>query len=173
MQNQLLDKCYSNTQEDVKRLLIDAVNQSGCTIVSDGWSNVQRQPLINIMVVSPCGECFIKAVDSSGEINSGSYIASIIGKVIDEVGEKNVVQVVMDNVANCRATGTILEYCYQRLYTSGCNTHSLNLVLQDWYKSDSTEWFKTIIDRARKIVKFILKRQRLLDMYRQRMSTML
>ena len=35
MQNQFLDKCYSNMQEDVKRLLIDAVNPFGCTIVSD------------------------------------------------------------------------------------------------------------------------------------------
>ena len=41
MQNQLLDKCYYNMQEDVKRLLLNVVNQSGCTIVSDGWSNVQ------------------------------------------------------------------------------------------------------------------------------------
>ena len=117
MQNQLLDKCYSNTQQDVKRLLINTISQFGCTIVSNGWSNVQIWPLINIMLVSPRRECFIKAVDSSGEIKSSSYIASIIGKVIDEVGEKNVVQVVMDNAAKCRTTRTILEQCYQCLYT--------------------------------------------------------
>ena len=61
------------------------------------------------MVVSPCGECFTKVMDSSVEIKSSSYITSIIGKVIDEVVEKNVVQVVMDNAKNCRAVGTILE----------------------------------------------------------------
>ena len=61
------------------------------------------------MVVSPHEECFIKAMDSSGEIKSGSYIASIIGKVIDEVGEKNGVQVVMNNATNCRVALTILE----------------------------------------------------------------
>ena len=134
---------------------------------------MQRRPLINIMVVCPRGECFVKAVDSSGEIKSGAYIASIISDVIDEIGEKNVLQVVMDNAANCRAVGRILEHHYPRLYASGCNTHSLNLVLQDWYKSNDTEWFKTIIDKARRVVKFILKRQRILDLYRQRMSTML
>lgn len=173
MRNQLLDKCYTNTQQDVERLIINAMDQSGCTIVSDGWSNVQRRPLINIMVVSPRGECFIKAVDSAGEIKSGFYIASIISDVINEIGEKNVIQVVMDNAANCRAAGRILEQRYPKLYTSGCNTHSLNLVLHDWYKSNDTEWFKTIIDKARRVVKFILKRQRLLDLYRQRMSTMI
>ena len=173
MRNHLLDKCYTNTQEDVERLEINATNQSGCTIVSDGWSNVQRRPLINIMVICPRGECFIKAVDSSGEIKSGAYIASIISDVIDEIGEKNVLQVVMDNAANCRSAGRILEHQYPRLYASGCNMHSLNLVLQDWYKSNDTEWFKTIIDKARRVVKFILKRQRILDLYHQRMSTML
>ena len=81
------------------------------------------------MVVSHSGECFIKAMDSSGEIKTGSYIASIIGKVIDEVGEKHMVQMVMDNAANFRVVGTILEQHYQCLYTSSCNTHSLNLVL--------------------------------------------
>ena len=62
-------------------------------------------------------------------LKSGAYIASIISEVIDEIGEKNVLQVVMDNAANCRSAGRILEHQYPRLYASGCNTHSLNLVL--------------------------------------------
>ena len=117
----------------------------------------RRPPLINIMAVCPHGECFVKAVDSSREIKSGAYIASIISEVIDEIGEKNVLQVVMDNAANCKAAGRILEHQYPRLYASGSNTHSLSLVLQDWYKSNDTKWFKTIIDKARRFVKFILK----------------
>ena len=40
---------------------------------------------------------------NSGEIKFGAYIASIISDVIDEIGEKNVVQVVIDNAANCRS----------------------------------------------------------------------
>ena len=125
------------------------------------------------MLVSPCGECFMKAIDSSGEIKSGQFICNIISEVIEQVGQQNVVQVIMDNAKNCRAVGRLLERRFSNIYTFGCNTHSLNLVLQDWYKSADTEWFKTIIDNARRIVKFILKRQRVLDMYRQRMTTML
>lgn len=173
MRNQLLEKCYLQTKENVERLIINTADQSGCTIVSDGWSNVQRRPLINIMVVCPRGECFMKAIDSSGEIKSGQFICNIISEVIEQVGQQNVVQVIMDNAKNCRAAGRLLERRFSNIYTFGCNTHSLNLVLQDWYKSADTEWFKTIIDNARRIVKFILKRQRVLDMYRQRMTTML
>ena len=109
MRNQLLDKCYLQTKENVERLIIKTADQSGCTIVSDGWSNVQRHPLINIMLVSPRGECFIKAVDSSGEIKSGQFICSIISEVIEEVGQQNVVQVIMDNAKNCWAARHLLE----------------------------------------------------------------
>ena len=173
MRNLLLDKCYDNMKGEVQRLILDATHQSGCTIVSDGWSNVQRRPLINIMVASPRGDCFIKAVDSTGEIKSGSFIASIVSEVIEQLGPTNVVQVIMDNAKNCAKAGAIIEQRFPQICASGCNAHSLNLVLHDWYKSSDTDWFKSIIDRARKIVKFILKRQRVLDMYRQRMSTML
>ena len=51
MRNQLLKRFYSNTEKEVDRLII---NQCGFTIVSDRWSNVQRRPLINIMVFCPC-----------------------------------------------------------------------------------------------------------------------
>lgn len=101
MRNQLLDKCHLNIKDEVQRLIISETVQSGCTIVSDGWSNVQRSPLINVKVVSPRGECFVKAVDSSGKIKSGLYIANIISETIEQVGVKNVVQVIMDNAKNC------------------------------------------------------------------------
>jgi hypothetical protein len=36
----------------------------GATITSDGWSNLRRCPLLNLLVVSPKGEMFLKAVDT-------------------------------------------------------------------------------------------------------------
>ena len=97
MQNDLLEKCYDHVKEHVQRVISNNILLPGCTIVSDGWSNVQRKPLINIMILSPRGEKFVHAIDSVGSIKSGPYIADIISSVIDEVGAKNVVQVVMDN----------------------------------------------------------------------------
>lgn len=149
------------------RLIVKTIEQTGCTLVSDDrWSNTQHRPLINVMLFNPHGECFLKAVDSSGKIKSGAYIAKIISETIQKIGASNVVQVIMDNAKNCRATGRILEKKFQVLHTFGCNTHSLNLVLQDWYKKDDCAWFKSIVDSARKLVKFILKRQHVLDVYR-------
>ena len=71
MQNDLLDKCYGQVKERVQRVILNNISLSGCTIVSDGWSNVQRKPLINIMIVSPRSEIFVRAVDFAGSINTG------------------------------------------------------------------------------------------------------
>ena len=136
----------------LERLIIKTEDQSGCTIVSDGWSNFQRHPLVNVMLLSPRGEYFMKAVDSFGEIKSGHFICNIISEVIKVVGQQNVVQVIMENAKNCNAAGLLLEQQFSNLYTFRCNTHSINLVLRDWYRSDDTEWFKTIVDNARSVV---------------------
>ena len=165
MRHIMLDKCTDLVKDRVQRVILSNLSFTGCTIVCDGWSNVQRRPLINVMVVSPRGETFVKAVDSSGMIKSGSYIADVLTSIIEEVGAMHVVQIVMDNAKNCKAAGRILKERYPHVFPITCNTHSLNLVLNDWYKSDDTTWFKEIIDVAHNIVKFILKQQRVLDIF--------
>ena len=112
-------------------------------------------------------------MDSTGSIKTGAYIAQVIASVIQEVGAQNVVQIIMDNVKNCKNASRILKQQYPHVFPVGCNTHSLNLVLKDWYKSDDTTWFASIVDTVRQLVRFMLKRQRVLDIFRPRMSVML
>ena len=52
------------------------------------------------MIVSPRGETFVWAIDSIGSNKSRLYIVDILSSLIDEVGAKNIVQVVMDNAKN-------------------------------------------------------------------------
>ena len=39
----------------------------------------------------------MRSIDSSSQIKFGAYIANVLNETIEEVGPKNVVQVVMDN----------------------------------------------------------------------------
>jgi hypothetical protein len=48
---------------------------TGATITSDGWSDVRRRLLLNLLVVSLKGEMFLKAVDTRGETKDAAYIA--------------------------------------------------------------------------------------------------
>ena len=40
--------------------------ETGCTILSDGWSDMNNRPLINVLVYSPKGVLFLKVIDASG-----------------------------------------------------------------------------------------------------------
>ncbi len=62
----------------------------------DGWTSKTRKSLINFMVYSHMDMIFHKSVDSTGHSKTKEYIFKLMDKVVDEVGEENVVQVVMD-----------------------------------------------------------------------------
>lgn len=83
--------------------------EKGVSIVSDGWSDSQRRPLINFMAVTENGPMFLKAVNCEGEYKDKFHIANLIREVIMEVGPQNVVQVVTDNAPVCKAAGMIIK----------------------------------------------------------------
>ena len=61
------------------------------SIVSDGWSDPQRRPLINIMAVLDGGLVFIKAIYGSSEFKDKHYIAGVLKDAIKEIGHEKVV----------------------------------------------------------------------------------
>ena len=127
-----------SSQRTWKRIVLSYIELSRCSIVSDGWSNIQRKPLINVMIASPKRETFVRAIDPHGQIKSGLFIANVITTVIEEVGAKNVVQILMDNAKSCKNTNKISQNWYPHVYPSSCNMQGMNLVLKDWYKNDDT-----------------------------------
>ncbi|XP_027363123.1 uncharacterized protein LOC113870830 [Abrus precatorius] len=103
----------------------------GVTLVSDGWTDVQRRPLINFMAVSEGGPIFLKAVDGSKVYKDKHYMASIIKDVINEVGPKNVVQIITDNALVCKAAGMLIEAEFHHVFWTPCVVHTLNLALKN------------------------------------------
>ena len=55
-------------------------------------------------------------------------------ETIQMIGPYNVIQVITDNVANCKATGAIIEDKYPNIFWSGCLVHTLNLLMHDILK---------------------------------------
>jgi hypothetical protein len=53
---------------------MDLIKVTGCTIVSDGWSDVQGQPLLNVLAHTSAGVVFLKTHDSSGEYNNKLFL---------------------------------------------------------------------------------------------------
>jgi hypothetical protein len=78
------------------------------TLAGDGWSLVNNHLLLNMMYVSPAGEEFFGAIDTSGHMKDAVYIADVIKKYLIEVGPENVVQVCTDNASMmCKAVSIV------------------------------------------------------------------
>ena len=67
----------------------------------DGWSNRKSRSLINFPVNSPEGTFFYKFFDALDSIKNGVYLWQLLDNMVEEVGEKNVLQVVTDNHSSC------------------------------------------------------------------------
>ena len=72
------------------------LEETGCMIMSDGWTSTQNRPIINALQSTPAGAHFLKAVDTSGDTKDAQYIADFICACIRSVGPENLVAVVMD-----------------------------------------------------------------------------
>lgn len=90
--------------------------QYGRTIMCDGWTTKTRRPLINFMVYSNRNMIFHKSMDTTRYKKTKEYIFKHMDKVIDEIRESHVVQIVTANEASFKAAGKMLmnkrEYLY-------------------------------------------------------------
>lgn len=86
----------------------DMTERVGCTLTSDGWSSTTNRPLLNVLSVNPMGAVFLTAVDASGSVKSGKFIADLLAGQIEKIGAQHVVQIVTDNAAACLSAHDIL-----------------------------------------------------------------
>ena len=69
--------------------------------MSDSWINGKSRCFINLLVNTPTGTWFFKSVDASNSIKkNGKLLFTYLDNIVEEIGEENIVQVVMDNGSN-------------------------------------------------------------------------
>ena len=164
---QLRKKYLNGEVVNVERDLImlkDSWKTYGCTIVSDGWSDTRNRPIINVLASSLHGTMFLKSIDTSGHVKTGEYIFKILKDAILEVGPSNVVQVCMDNAANCVVAGHMIEKEWPSIIYTRCTCHCVDLLLEDIAKC---AWIDAILRSAMKITGFITRKQYALAMFRK------
>ncbi|KAK9998452.1 hypothetical protein SO802_018055 [Lithocarpus litseifolius] len=64
---------------------------TGCTLMSDIWSDMKQRAFINIIAYSPGGAVFMCSIDVSQERKTGFFLKQIISAVIEEIGPNHVV----------------------------------------------------------------------------------
>ncbi len=141
----------------------ESLQLTGATITSDGWSDVRRRPLLNLLVVSPKGEMFLKAVDMGGETKDAAYIVGQLIDCIREVGADSVIQVVTDSAAVCKAAGRLVEQEFSWITWTLCTPHCLDLLLEDVGK---LPWAAEVVAEAKVVVKFITNHHQTQGLFR-------
>ena len=74
----------------------------------DGWSSRTRKPIINFMICCDRSMIYYSSVDTTNIPKIANNIFSLMDKVVEEVEEENVVQVVTNNETSFKATGILL-----------------------------------------------------------------
>ncbi|WJX83613.1 hypothetical protein P8452_66264 [Trifolium repens] len=83
----------------------------------DGWTNgINHMHIMNFLVHCSRGTVFIKSIDASNVASRNTeYYFNLLDKMVEEVGEEYVVQIVTDNEAALKAAGLNL----MKKYTNG------------------------------------------------------
>ncbi|KAG6417985.1 hypothetical protein SASPL_120182 [Salvia splendens] len=60
---------------------------NGCTVMTDAWTDKRGRGVMNLVVHSPYGVCFLDSVDCSAVRKDGKYIFELVDKCIEDIGE--------------------------------------------------------------------------------------
>jgi hypothetical protein len=125
---------------------------TGCTVMSDGWTDQKGRTLLNFLVNCPKRSMFVKSVDASAHVKDATLLCDLLDEFIREVGPQHVVQVITDNAANYVVAGRMLMQRYPTLFWTPCATHCIDLILEDMGK---IPYIEDIVESAKSITKFI------------------
>ncbi|ETP30845.1 hypothetical protein F442_20239 [Phytophthora nicotianae P10297] len=165
LSGRLLTAEYKREMEAVSSRLRD---EPTVALVSDGWTSVGKDKVVNYIVVSPLMRPLLWCTKTCGDDEQTSeYMAEQIGEVIDKMnaamGKQVVLSVTTDNAPVMHAAWGILEN-KRRICCNGCSSHALNLVMEEVL---NFPWMNEARSNAVTLAKFIRNRLQLLARVRK------
>jgi len=164
LRTNLIEPKRKQIQKEIEEKTKFAVKNYGVSICTDGWDDVNRRPLLNVMMSCPAGDVFLGSIDTTGQKKNMRYIADELKVFIEKVGPENVTQVCTDNAPNMLGAVNNIIREYPHIFKQGCMAHALDLMLEDWAK---VREFKDLIERARKLCLYIRNHHATMGTFRQ------
>lgn len=125
----LLDKAYDKTFETLQDVL---QNSSELGIISDGWTNIRGDHIVNFLVKAPGKpSMYYKSIDTSGIYQDAEAVAAAHTEVLEELGAEKFSSVVNDNAPVMKASQKIIESNLPGISTFGCAAHAMNLLVKN------------------------------------------
>jgi hypothetical protein len=168
-QHELREKLLHEEVEDTKKMVADHAQEwkrTGCSIMTDAWTDQKRRSIMNLCVNSCIGTSFVESMEVSAESHTGEFIFEFVDRFIEKLGAgaEHVVQVVTDNASNNMAAKDLLYIKRPHIFWSSCANHTINLMLEGIGKMKK---FKTILDSAKDLTIFIYAHHNTLSLMRK------
>lgn len=138
--------------------------RNGCSILVDEWLTEKGKTLVNVSISCSEGNLFFKSLDISGVKNSADVVYELLRNVVDEVGERNVLQVITSNEERYVVAGKRLTDSYPSIFWTVSVGHCIGLILEDFKNLD---WAANMIEQAKSITRFIYNHSVVLSMMRR------
>ncbi|RLN17249.1 uncharacterized protein C2845_PM02G42980 [Panicum miliaceum] len=126
--------------------------RTGCSVLADEWITDKGRTLINFSVYCPEGTMFLKSVDATSIVASSDTLYELLKSIVEEVGEKKVVQVITNNSEVHAAAGKKLGETFPTLFWSPCSFQCIDGMLEDFSKVGA---ISDIISNAKAITGFV------------------
>ncbi|KAH1198308.1 hypothetical protein GmHk_18G051916 [Glycine max] len=143
----------------------DEWKKTGCSIMSDGWTDKKRRSICNFLVNSPKETIFLYSLDTSDISKIANKVLKMLDDVVDFVGEENVVRVITDNAANYKAARKLLMHKRENLYWTTCAAHCIDLIFKDFEKHLKVH--QTTIKKGRRITTYIYGKTMLISIMKK------
>jgi len=129
----LLDKCYNKLKKNQDCYL---TSPSSCVcLITDGWSNIKNEPIVNYMATSPDKTVFLESVATGAQGHTSQWIADDIERVIAKYKNTNFAGVVTDNTSANKGAWDILKSKHPTMFFHGCVSHGLHLMVRDIFSA--------------------------------------
>jgi hypothetical protein len=134
----ILDKVYDETVSENKTLL----KSKFATLMQDGWTGSQRNPIISHCLHSNSRTVFLDAVSAENAKKTSEFCLDLLEKALEsaeKLYECQVIAVVTDNCNSMLRMRKLLNERCPNTWVYGCHTHYLNLVGKQMVSSDLME----------------------------------
>ncbi|GAV91057.1 zf-BED domain-containing protein/DUF659 domain-containing protein/Dimer_Tnp_hAT domain-containing protein [Cephalotus follicularis] len=159
----ILRNSVEEVKDDIHKLK-DTWGRTGCSVLVDQWNTEFGRILLNFLVYCPEGTVFLKSVDASAILTSSDTLYDLLKQVVEEVGDRHVLQVITNSEEQYIVAGRKLTDTFPNMYWTPCATRCMDLILEDFAKLD---WINVIIEQAKSITRFVCNHSVVLNMVRR------
>ncbi|KAJ4716949.1 putative HAT transposon superfamily protein [Melia azedarach] len=150
-------------KEYVKKVQ-ECLLRTGCSILVDEWVNVEGRYLVNFLVDCPEGTIYIQSFDLSAYVGDIVALQTILNEVIEEVGAKNIVQIITSSTKSqmWHPTRKVVEL-HKNMFRTSSASYYIGIILEHMGK---VKPYNETVTKAKTFTRFIHGHSTVLKLFR-------